>query len=122
MGTYFRGVSKRTVKVEGIELGLTNFYGKAPSVFDDNARRRGHWDRFCTKASNTAAAVDHKYVIMSDKLSDDVVVAKWKGASVMGDDYWDKMGVGKLVKKPNGRYTIEWNDYKLRQEAEETIK
>ena len=111
MGTYYRGISKRTLTVENEEIAFSNFHGKAPSLFSENT---GAWNRFNTRSFNTADAMIGRvhYVMMADSAKDmnelkEVPVAKWNGAGLMHDGYWDNNIVGKLVR--HGRkWKIVW--------------
>lgn len=112
MGIYYSGISKRTYTVDGMTFAFSNFFGKEPPMFmfmEDARERRwkGNWDRFCTRAENTAedmkGTVD--YVVYAGKTTDldGTCIAKWDGQALLHDGFWDKYAIGNIV-KVGGRY------------------
>ena len=121
MGVYYRSISTRSKTIDGVKIAFTNFYGKAPSVFSDNT---SHWDRFCTRASNSAAAVrgQVEYVTTAEPVGsmgkhDEFAVACWSGQSLLDDGFWDNNHVG-VIRKVRGRWRLVLDQKEEEQEEE----
>lgn len=115
MGVYYSSISKRTKEIDGVEIAFTNFYGKAPPYF----RESPSWDRFCTRADNTAREMRGKveYVTTAHPVGsmgkyDEFAVARWDGHYLLHDGFWDDNHVG-VIRKVNGRWTLELDQKKL---------
>jgi hypothetical protein len=98
MGIYYRSISKRTVTVQGHVIALTNFWGKAPILWNDPTPR---WDAFGERAERNAAEMWGKvsYVTMAGygDLSTpkaEYPIAEWDGQSLLDDRFWDDHAVG----------------------------
>lgn len=106
MGVYHYGISKTVTEIDGVKVAKTNFYGKEPGVFCDDARLKGNWDRFCTKAYN--AMNEHRYYgVEYMRYGSNIVNAR-----AMFNDTGDWLGrniVGKIVKEGR-KNVIEWLD------------
>ena len=114
MGVYWYSVKKQPKVVDGVKLGVVNFYGKGPGIFGsapswldvNRGNRNLGWESFLRNAGNaaknlTAEGVTH----IMDRDGD---VYEWSGWGVQSDDtnrfFRLRRPVGKVVKQ--GRKNI----------------
>lgn len=96
MGIYHRGMGKKTKIINDMEFAFTNFYGKPPSWFDPECNR---YNMFMNRSEKNATIHKEniKFVVMGNKMFDGVPVAKWNGAYIMDDYYWDNNIIGSFI-------------------------